>query len=231
MKSPRRFSWSPFFPADRPRWSRYYGVHESRGRFACIGRRWRRPDPASSDAHPAACDHPRGTGLSMVIVLALATSRGRFPMVAALSFWVRWRPLSRGSRAGRGVFTAGSIPTSRIRRRPQRDLPLGPIAQLRARQRAFALAVTYPIEPLTPSTYSQAVDQLAFHDGKGRLLISPQETSRRRISSKRRARIPQCAARANRPRGTCYARTAGNPRGASEERFRRDEEQRAAPPV
>jgi Subtilase family len=41
----------------------------------------------------------------------------------------------------------------------------------RTRQRAFVLAVTYPIEPLTPSTYSQAADQLAFHDGKGRLLI------------------------------------------------------------
>jgi len=40
-----------------------------------------------------------------------------------------------------------------------------------ARQRAFVLAVTYPIDPLTPTTYSQAVDQLAFHDGKGRLLF------------------------------------------------------------
>jgi hypothetical protein len=39
------------------------------------------------------------------------------------------------------------------------------------RQRAFVLAVTYPIDPLTPTTYSQAVDQLAFHDGKGRLLF------------------------------------------------------------
>lgn len=40
-----------------------------------------------------------------------------------------------------------------------------------ARPRAFVLAVTYPIDPLTPTTYSQAVDQLAFHDGKGRLLF------------------------------------------------------------
>lgn len=41
----------------------------------------------------------------------------------------------------------------------------------RARRRAFVLAVTYPLDPLTPSTYSQAVDQIAFHDGKGRLLF------------------------------------------------------------
>ncbi len=38
------------------------------------------------------------------------------------------------------------------------------------RPRAFVLAVTYPIDPLVATTYSQAVDQLAFHDGKGRLL-------------------------------------------------------------
>jgi hypothetical protein len=41
----------------------------------------------------------------------------------------------------------------------------------RTRPRVFVLAVTYPINPLTPSTYSQAVDQLAFHDGNGRLMI------------------------------------------------------------
>jgi hypothetical protein len=40
-----------------------------------------------------------------------------------------------------------------------------------ARRRAFVLAVTYPIDPLTRTTYSQAVDQLAFNDGEGRLLF------------------------------------------------------------
>ncbi len=38
------------------------------------------------------------------------------------------------------------------------------------RQRAFALAVTRPIEPVEPTLWSHALDQLAYGDGRGRLL-------------------------------------------------------------
>ncbi|NOU34202.1 MAG: S8 family peptidase [Polyangiaceae bacterium] len=37
------------------------------------------------------------------------------------------------------------------------------------RRRAYALAVTFPISPLTPTSWAQAVDQLAFNEGRGRL--------------------------------------------------------------
>lgn len=39
----------------------------------------------------------------------------------------------------------------------------------RARPRAYALAVTFPVDPLTPTSWAQAVDQLAFNEGQGRL--------------------------------------------------------------
>jgi hypothetical protein len=42
-------------------------------------------------------------------------------------------------------------------------------ADVPPRPRSFALAVTFPIEPLTPTSWAQAVDQLAFNDGRGRL--------------------------------------------------------------
>ncbi len=37
------------------------------------------------------------------------------------------------------------------------------------RPRAFALAVTFAVDPLTPTSWAQAIDQLAFNDGRGRL--------------------------------------------------------------
>jgi hypothetical protein len=37
------------------------------------------------------------------------------------------------------------------------------------RPRAFALAVTFAIDPLTPTSWAQAIDQLAFNEGQGRL--------------------------------------------------------------
>ncbi len=37
------------------------------------------------------------------------------------------------------------------------------------RKRAFALAVTFRVDPLIPTSWAQAVNQLAYNDGKGRL--------------------------------------------------------------
>lgn len=39
-----------------------------------------------------------------------------------------------------------------------------------SRRRVFAMAVTAEIEPLVPTTWSQAIDQLAYNDGQGRLI-------------------------------------------------------------
>ncbi len=38
------------------------------------------------------------------------------------------------------------------------------------RNRAFVMAVTADLDPLVPTTWSQAIDQLAYNDGKGRLV-------------------------------------------------------------
>jgi hypothetical protein len=42
-------------------------------------------------------------------------------------------------------------------------------ADILTRPRSFALAVTFPVDPLTPTSWAQVVDQLAFNNGGGRL--------------------------------------------------------------
>jgi hypothetical protein len=72
------------------------------------------------------------------------------------------------------IITPGSTSSDASARAIWPPMTVDAVAKAEAhpgdRRRVFAMAVTAEIEPLVPTTWSQAVDQLAYNDGKGRLI-------------------------------------------------------------
>lgn len=72
------------------------------------------------------------------------------------------------------IFTPGSTSSDASARAIWPPMTVEAIAKAEAHpgshRRVFTMAVTAEIEPLVPTTWSQAVDQLAYNDGEGRLI-------------------------------------------------------------